>query len=1213
MQPFDLLYSPTAGVNLIEAGAGTGKTFTIAGLFLRLVVEKGLGVDQILAVTFTRAATEELKDRVRTRLVEAREAFLAAGSREPLIEKLLRSCEPSQALERIRNALIDFDRAQIFTIHGFCQRLLFEHAFETAGLFDMELVTDQNRLMRSVSDDFWRKTIYPAPPEFVGFCMSRSVRADDLLSLIGRVKSPDVRIVPENESGRDDGDLRFAHLDSFRSLLGRLRDLWPRSREQVAQQLKSPSLSGTSYGGMGTGGSKGEVGGASKRMLMVTSLIGAMDGFLDEKSIGFPLFESFERFTAAKLKNSTKKGCRTPEHDVFDLCDELMAVAGQLESEMIDALPALKRGCIGFARRELFLRKQQGGVVFFDDLLTLVHRALNGNGGKRLVAAVQERYKAALVDEFQDTDPVQYEIFSTLFSSDDSILFMIGDPKQAIYSFRGADIFSYMKAARHASFRHTLTQNRRSHPKLIRAVNTLFSSAHCPFVFDEIGFEPAVSGRPDDFNPADSEAGLTLWFLESGPDSAKPVTKTDAEPLICRAVADEICRLIQPGDRSVSAGDIAVLVRTNAQAAMVRDEMLRRAVPCVVCSSENVLDTHEAAEMERLLAGISEPADARLIRAALVTDMMGVRGDQLAAIGEDSRWWEHRYADFRQYRDLWNRCGFIRMFRLLMARENVKSRLLGFSDGERRLTNVLHLSEIFHRQCTERHLGITGLIKWIRDQRDPAAVRSEEHQLRLESDEFAVKIVTIHKSKGLEYPVVFCPFAWQGSEINDKEILFHDREQDLKLTCDLGSADLEKHRAAAQNELLAENIRLLYVALTRAVSRCYLVWGRIAPARTSALTYLLYSGDPGLDPDNIPASLKALFDSRTDDELMEALRAVADASEGAIDLALLPDESSGCLRPPVRTEPAPPVCRKFSGHIDTSWKISSFSSLTAGRSPEETDLPDRDDARDSEPGTQAPDMPAARDPISIAAFPKGAHAGIFFHSIFEHLDFTSGDPGHADALVREKLTQGGFDPIWTDAVCRMIRQVLSVPLLTGRSDFTLSVIPDSDRINEMEFYFPIRSVSARMLSRIFRDKGNGLVPGEFPEQIGKLTFSPCRGFMKGFVDMIFGFDGRYYLVDWKSNVLGADISDYRQEHLAGAMARHAYILQYCLYSLALHQYLRNRVPGYRYESHFGGVFYVFIRGVDSRMGPDSGIYHALPPAGLIEALGTSLMHGFEMS
>ncbi|MCK5193831.1 MAG: hypothetical protein KAQ71_08480, partial [Desulfobulbaceae bacterium] len=412
-------------------------------------------------------------------------------------------------------------------------------------------------------------------------------------------------------------------------------------------------------------------------------------------------------------------------------------------------------------------------------------------------------------------------------------------------------IFSYIKASGNADSKYTLIENWRSEPGLITAVNTIFANVVAPFVFDKIGFEKGIPGGKIESIHEKSSAPLTLWYLESDKKSGKPkpFSKTQAVPMIAKAVTGEISRLTlkggdgQPlGERDhVKAGDIAVLVRTNRQAQIIKKSLLSKRIPSVLYDTGNIFNTHEAKEMERVLSSISEPANERMFKSALVTDIIGVSGHEIDSLDHEPFCRETRAGNFREYFQLWNRYGFIRMFRKFMAQEKVRERLLKFPDGERRLTNLLHLAEILHKESVEKKTGITGLLKWLSEQRNNPTLESETHQLRLESDEHAVKIITIHKSKGLEFPIVFCPFSWEGSIIKDQEIVFHDSDN-KEFTLDLGSSEKSIHLAIAQNELLAENMRLLYVALTRAIKRCYLVWGRFNTAETSAMAYLFHYG-----------------------------------------------------------------------------------------------------------------------------------------------------------------------------------------------------------------------------------------------------------------------------------------------------------------------------------------------------------------------------------
>ena len=1217
MKTFDLVNTPLAGTNLIEANAGTGKTYTIAGLFLRLILEKHFPADQILVVTFTKAATAELKDRIYNKLLCAKEAFLKGSSDDRLIEALVRQHNNSvQTIRLIEDALIDFDKAAIFTIHGFCQRILYENAFETGSLFDTELTLDQTDLMQEVADDFWRKHFYNQPPEFLGYCIKKISGPEYFLKLLDKIKTPDIKIIPDIIKPS------LENLDPFRETFDCLKKIWAFSGKKIesaSEGLRNPSLNGTVYGSIKPGQT-----GFSKRDMKVFSMIEAMDRFVDSKSAKFPLFKDFEKFTSTKLIKSAKKNHIPPSHEFFDICDKLYKIGISLESEMERYLLFLKTESFKFAKSELFTKKKKNNTQFFDDLLMMVVKALEKKQGNELARAIRQKYQAALVDEFQDTDPVQYEIFSRLFSSKDSVLFMIGDPKQAIYSFRGADIFSYMKAARNARSKYTLTDNWRSEAGLITAINTIFSNVRQPFVFDEIGFEKGKPAKKiesvknestkESKNDEKSSAPLKLWFLGAKKDG--PINKTEAIELIAEAVAGEISSILSHDNICesdyIKESDIAVLVRTNRQAQVIKKYLSAKNIPSVLYSAENIFDSPETAEMERILQSISEPANERLFKSALVTDIMGVSGEEIDLMDEKTFWRETGLANFMEYFQLWHRHGFIRMFRLFMTREKVRKRLLLFPDGERRLTNLLHLAEILHRQSIEKKPGIKYLLKWLSEQKNPASPRLEEHQLRLESDANAVKIVTIHKSKGLEYKIVFCPFGWEGSLIKKNEIVFHDNDENQKMTLDLNPGNNSGNVILAQNELLAENLRLLYVALTRAKKRCYLVWGQIRTAETSAMSYLFHCKDAA-EKDNIAASLKETFSAKKDNEILDDLTNLVKNSKGSIELALLPLENHKKHKPGIKKEEEL-VCRKFSGKIDADWKISSFSSLVSKQaSSRELSNPEayRDTYRRSQ--NSLLDQPDQYGKTDIFSFPKGTRAGTFFHDIFEHLDFAPLDrnfPDHQKKLVENKLKAYGFDLKWQDTVCNMTNKVLSVPLLEDRSDLVLSSIKWKDRINEMEFYFPLKRVTPQKLKKIFADYGGIDIPSGFSDRLENLAFSPTEGFMKGYIDMIFHSSGSFYLVDWKSNFLGSSIKDYDKDSLDKTMKDDFYILQYHIYTLALHQYLRIHMPGYRYEKNFGGIFYIFIRGVEPDRGPEFGIYKDIPVPDLINELGRLLIPDF---
>jgi exodeoxyribonuclease V beta subunit len=663
------------------------------------------------------------------------------------------------------------------------------------------------------------------------------------------------------------------------------------------------------------------------------------------------------------------------------------------------------------------------------------------------------------------------------------------------------------------------------------------------------------------------------------------------------------------GKRPLAEGDIAVLVRTNAEARLMQKALTSLGIPSVSYSTENLFDTHEAMETERVLCGIAAPHNLNALKAALTTDMIGIKGEDLDAMMADEKGWETWLIKFKEYHDLWIRLGFIRMFRSLLLNEKILPRHMSFPDGERRNTNLLHIAEVLHQISVEKNLNMEGLTKWLSQQRDPGTPRLEEHQLRLESDENAVKLVTVHKSKGLEYPVVFCPFTWDGSRIKNAQapFTFHNEEDHNSLTLDLGSEDVEKNRGFAERELLSENLRLLYVALTRAKSCCYLVWGRFNQADTSALSYLFH-GPGSRKLEDVVDDTGERFESLSDQDMLAELKTVLQKSAGTISLSEMPVNEGEKHILSRAQEDASLSCLKFSGNIDRQWHISSFSSLISGL-PHGEEIPDRDetDSVDVFEIEDVEELDSGEKRKDIFSFPKGAQAGTFMHDIFEHLDYQEKDPGRVNGLIADKLIEYGFEPVWQKTLFRMIQKVMAAPLNPGIRGLRLSCIPDQDRLNELEFYFPLKTIAPDTLKRIFRSAQGNQTPHTFPGTMGRLQFAPTRGFMKGFMDLVFRFKDRFFLVDWKSNHLGNRVEDYAPESLFPVMENEFYILQYHIYTLALDLYLRMRLPGYSYEYHFGGVFYIFLRGVDPEKGADYGIYRDLPSPELIDALREALI------
>ena len=1243
MRSFDATSVGLGSSCLIEASAGTGKTHAITTLVLRLLLEQDRDLEEILVVTFTEAATAELRARIRQRLRAAHDAFASAGVDPGDVEiatLVERSSDRERARARLALALGRIDDAPIHTIHGFCQRALTEHAFDSGVRLDAELITDVDAIRDEVVLDFWTASLSDASAGTVRALQQAKVTATGQSALVDKVtEAPYLRLKPEQVV-----EPRAPDEGAFAQLHAHAAALWDRAR--ILELLRSPSLKRTHY----PPGS-------------VASWCDEVASFLRANPPS-PLFapRRLDKLTPAALVDGCKKGGEVPRHPFFGACDALQTEIRGFERWRDDLATWFRHRLVSHVRSELPRRKDALGVMAFGDLLLRLEASLVGPAGQRLASALRGRWTVALVDEFQDTDPLQYAIFRRVWGQ--GALFVIGDPKQAIYAFRGADVFAYLRAAGEvdAERRFTMDVNWRSDPALLRAVEAVFGRASAPFLLPSISFA-AVRPRDGAADVLDAPAAIgsaPLQLLFVRRDRGKSMSKTVTER-VPALVAAEVATLLDSDarlqGRAVEPGDVAVLTRTNAQAFAVQRELAALQVPSAVLGDLSVFDDSrpEARELQLLLSAALDPGDSAALRAALSTDTIGLTAEALLPGGEGDERLDHWTEQFRRFGDLWERRGFVRMFRAVLETAHVRARLLALSDGERRLTNLLHLGELLHTAERNEHLGPAGLLNWLARERggSVAAARGEATQIRLESDERVVKITTVHRSKGLEYPIVFCPFLWDGKLLFDSELatpVLHDSGADdaLVLALDPSADDVER----ARWEKLAESVRLLYVALTRARHRCVVVWGRFAPSfATSALAYLLHSqaaagsGQGGAAPGGgqriDTATLAGELKKRSDDEILADLENLAQASDGSVELRIV--EPTRDAVPWVQDAATPPALsyRSVSTPVRPWWRTASFTELS--RHAADAPPPGAGEGRDRDERTDpmvSPTLPLVDDssPILLTEFPRGPKAGNFFHELLEHLDFGAAEP-EMRLLVSAKLTDYGYPRSLADLVCGALGEVLHTPL--GRSPkrpLRLCDIARAERLDELEFQLPVaaaaaaRSVprgtqlallfpddgtvdqalvpigplTAAKLSAIFSDHPSPVLAPDYAGRVAELGFLPLQGFLKGYIDMVFRHGGRWFLADYKTNHLGDRLLDYAPGRLPTAMARGHYYLQYHLYAVALHRFLGRRLSGYRYREHFGGVYYLFLKGMTPATAGRTGVFFERPPEARIEALSELL-------
>ncbi|EPG8549087.1 TPA: exodeoxyribonuclease V subunit beta [Klebsiella pneumoniae] len=1160
-ESLDPLRLPLIGERLIEASAGTGKTFTIAALYLRLLLGLGgeaaypraISVEELLVVTFTEAATEELRGRIRSNIHELRIACLRGESDNPLYSALLAEiADKDDAAKTLLLAERQMDEAAVFTIHGFCQRMLSLNAFESGMLFEQQLIEDESRLRYQACADFWRRHCYPLTRDIAAVIHDVWKGPRDLLKSLDRWlqgEAPQLKSPPApNETLAERHQQIIARIDS-------LKQQWREQVGEIEGVLENSGLDRRKF-------NRGNQG---KWMEKVNA-------WAQEETLSYQLPDALEKFAQSFLLERTKAGGEPPVHPLFSAVESLLASSLTLTDLVLARAMVEIRDAVA---RE----KRRRGELGFDDMLSRLDEALRGDSGETLASAIRQRFPVAMIDEFQDTDPQQYRIFRRIWRRQpETALLLIGDPKQAIYAFRGADIFTYMKARGDVAAHYTLDTNWRSSPGMVGSVNRLFSLSDNPFMFHEIPFLPVKAAAKNKglrftVDAADVPA-MNVWLMPGD-----TVGSGDYQTFMAQLCATQIRDWLSAGQRGrallwrgetsrpVQASDITVLVRNRLEAAQVREALQTLGIPSVYLSNrDSVFETLEAQELLWLLQAVLAPERENTLRSALATSMFGLTALDIENLNQDEQAWDALVEEFSEYRQIWRQRGVMPMLRALMTARHIAENLLATRGGERRLTDILHISELLQEAASQLE-SEHALVRWLAQHIAEPDSNAASQQMRLESDKHLVQIVTIHKSKGLEYPLVWLPFIARFRK--QDQAFYHDRET-FAAVLDLGQDEASLELAEA--ERLAEDLRLLYVALTRAVWHCSLGVAPLSSRKSgnsdfhlSALGRLLQAGE-AMDAAGLAARL-------------------ADFCHGDIALQR-PDELD--LTPwqaPAATIPRLSA-RELQRRIADDWRVTSYSGLQQHGFSGGQDLLPRLDVDAAGVGE------VVEEPqLTPHQFPRGAAPGTFLHSLFEELDFTQPVP---EGWMAEKLQLSGFDAQWAPVLTDWLGGVLKTRL--PGPDIALNQLAARDKQVEMAFYLPIAQLlTAERLDALIRQYDP--LSADTPP----LDFRQVRGMLKGFIDLVFRHEGRYYLLDYKSNWLGEDREAYTRPAMEQAMRAHRYDLQYQLYSLALHRYLRHRLADYDYDRHFGGVIYLFLRGMDGQEG-GQGIFTTRPVRPLIDGL-----------
>ncbi|MDF3125558.1 exodeoxyribonuclease V subunit beta [Rheinheimera sp. 1928-s] len=1183
----DLLSFPLSGSQLIEASAGTGKTFTIAALYLRLVLghgtSKALLPPDILVVTFTEAATQELTERIGQRLADAARYFreqsdsLKAGQADAFLQSLRSEFTPEQwphCAYQLELAVQYLDEAAISTIHGWCNKVLAEFALSSGYLFEQNLVTDVEQLQLDVIRDYWRNFYYPLPEEHVATVWQQLQNPEALRK----------KILP-----------LISHLALFTEpatpavLLPEVKAL----RKQKLAELKAPWNNWISEIRILLHGAieRKEVDGRKLQARYLDSWLAKLVAWITDADMVDPDLQTGQSRLTPQGLSEAFKDKTPPNHPAFEamakLADELAALPDPEQDLVLHA-------AFWFARRfhQLQLERSELG---FDELLSRLQQALQKDEGGLLAERLRRKFPLALIDEFQDTDPVQYQLFDAIYQLNenrtDCGILLIGDPKQAIYAFRGADIYSYLAAKQATAGRHfQLPKNFRSTNEMVSAVNHLFSYAEQralgAFVLgrpDLLSFYPVeAAGRKERFVVEQHPATALEFCIKESPDG-KVFSKAACLAEMAQACAEQIAVFLSGSTgfvqddtfKKLKTNDIAVLVNNQQEANAIKKALAERDLASVYLSDKGaVFESPVALDLLLWLRACAEPQREALVRSALSSWSLSLNYSELEQLLQDELLWEQQLARFASYQALWQQQGVLVMLWQLMRDFAVAEFLQQQPSGERLLTDILHLAELLQQRSMELE-GPAALIRYLAEhlagQGDLAA---EQQKLRLESDEALIKIVTIHKSKGLEYPLVFLPFIAlaRAVDANKGPVTYH---QDGELTVVLQAN--EQQAQQAERERLAEDMRKLYVALTRARHYC---WVGLMPVKEqSAIGYLL-SDDALLSPVALQEQLSPLLSQphiRLADNLSEQRSVV-----------LLQDQAGELL-----------PYAQMNRSVKELWWIASYSALLEQHQHDSKaaelfqELAPEQLQDDSEP--QEPEA------LTIAqGFVRGSQAGTFLHDVLEW-----GAAQGFDELARQPdLWQQGLTPLmqkygllqqlpehrwqiryWaeqqapypeTDNLSAAIvplqhwlTELIQTPLWRN-TNASLSTLKDGSYRAELEFWLAVQHCSSTQLDSLVQQY---LWP-ELPRPALRTT--QLQGMLKGFIDLTLEQEGRYWVLDYKSNYI-AD-GQYDSHALIQQMLAHRYDVQAALYAVAIHRLLQSRLADYKPQEHLGGALYWFLRG-----------------------------------
>lgn len=1108
IKPFEITTLATEALtagNLIEASAGTGKTYSIALLALRLVMEKDIPIQQVLMVTFTNAAVAELQERVRKFLVLANNFSegenIDNNDIALLVNNAMEAYGHTIVKERLKASLLLMDEAVIVTIHSFCQQILNKYAFETKQIFGAVLQNDISEIVTDEVNKFWRKHI-------------TTLSVDALLLLnTDNLKPALLELIKKHFAGKHYAGFSATTIYEIddAAILNTVNDL----ANDIEIASEAVSFHFKKYFK-----AIEEVVSKKKSSILFKTLQNLNDWI---KAVNESLHHN---------KNTTTIEALPPS--VIEAIAKLTALEVERTLVQHRITQQVKFAALSIIPASIEERLKRSNILTFDDLIKNLHKAvMQQPANEALLANVRKDFKAVFIDEFQDTDQIQFEIFKKLFiESPNTITFLIGDPKQSIYAFRGADVEAYLNASKIVSRQYTMDKNFRSTQQMVTAAEKFF----LPYEnFNTFYYPQNTEGIKFTKVTAHQKNGALLYNNE--PTPAIEIFSYRNKPAIQQNIAHKISSLLnnkgayrlQDKDgtaRAIKPADIGVLVRSAQEGRSIKILLDALNIPSVQVNDDKVLKDDIAADISYILTAVVNPTLSN-IRQALFTPLTGWSVEDLEQMDN-----EVISETFRAYQQLWEHQSVYELLSKVKTDFNLENVLLKKPGGQRMLANFIHIMQLLHQRQTRKGLSPEELLMWLNKSRQGLENDGDEYQLQIESDEEAVKIVTIHKSKGLEYNIVFCPNLSFSRDLSKNSIYAEFKHAQHGATFVDAPLITAEELAQYQTQQEQENRRLMYVAVTRAVYKCYIAFSTHQFGENNSSLYPFYEAISGNEIAKISAP-----------------------------------EFDGVMYESEANNGAPTIQYAFDSiNINgINWRKMSYTALA--------------EKRHGKSAEKQQTTVEGYDAFAFEQLAPGSRTGNLLHFLFENIDFNS--ELYWDKSIAKALNRFAHNnEIYAPHLPQLIQHVVKAVINFKNKTFSLSQIPVSHCLKEMEFNFHVKKT---MLGEL-----QSLLSQEAVFAFALSDTAVLEGFLNGFIDLFFEHDGKYYILDWKSNFLGNTHAAYAPEKLFDAMSENNYHLQYLIYTLAAHKYLKSRLPHYDYDKNFGGIIYMFLRGV--RQGSTSGVF-----------------------